>query len=188
MTANYLILMLGLLLLFASGKYLVESSVTIASTFRIPTIIIGLTVVAFGTSAPELLVSLQAALNGYPEIAVGNVVGSNISNILLVLAITAIIFPIAVPEMTLKRDWTIMMLVSFIFFLFALNGVLNLWEGLFLVILLILYILNSVRISKRNNLEKNRNDSGIKQAMPWGSFIIFIVSVAGLAIGADLLV
>ena len=77
----YLYLVLGLLLLFVSGKYLVESSVVIARVLRIPTMIIGLTVVAFGTSAPELLVSLQAAFRGLPEIAMGNVVGSNISNI-----------------------------------------------------------------------------------------------------------
>ena len=80
----YLLLLAGLLLLFISGKFLVDSSVVISKLLRIPRMIIGLTVVAFGTSAPELLVSIQAALAGYSEIAIGNVVGSNISNILLV--------------------------------------------------------------------------------------------------------
>ena len=96
----YLLLLLGLVLLFIGGKYLVESSVAIARRFRIPTMIIGLTVVAFGTSAPELLVSIQAAIRGSPEISLGNVVGSNISNILLVAAIDlagmSVAFPVGV--------------------------------------------------------------------------------------------
>ena len=156
MAVDYLLLLAGLLILFASGKYLVESSVVIASHFKIPTMIIGLTVVSFGTSAPELLVSLKAALSGYPEIAVGNVVGSNISNILLVLAITAIIFPIPVPLRSLKRDWTIMMFVSVLFFLLILDGILQRWEGMILLFLLFLYIWYSV-ISAR---KENRRTSG----------------------------
>ena len=114
MIQTYLLLFVGLLLLFISGKYLVDSSVVIARKLRIPTMIIGLTVVAFGTSAPELLVSVQAALKGYPEIAMGNVVGSNISNILLVLAITALIFPVPVPAKSVKQDWPLLMFVSLV--------------------------------------------------------------------------
>ena len=102
MVKVYVLLIAGLLLLFVSGKYLVDSSVTISRLLRIPRMIIGLTVVAFGTSAPELLVSIQAAFSGYPEIALGNVVGSNISNILIVLAVTALIFPIPVPASTIR--------------------------------------------------------------------------------------
>ena len=82
MDKTIIFLILGLILLLVSGKYLVESSVAIARHFKIPTIIIGLTIVSFGTSAPELLVSLQAALQGHPEMAIGNVIGSNISNII----------------------------------------------------------------------------------------------------------
>jgi len=89
MIKTYLLLLAGLFLLFIGEKYLVDSSVVIAQRLRIPTMIIGLTVVALGTSAPELLVSVQATLKGYAEIALGNVVGSNIVNILLVLAVTA---------------------------------------------------------------------------------------------------
>ena len=106
--------------------------------------IIGLTVVAFGTSAPELLVSLQAAFSGYPEIAMGNVVGSNISNILLVLAITALIFPIPAPASSVKRDWPIMMSVSLLLFAFSLNGWISRTEGVVFVSLLAVYIAYSV--------------------------------------------
>ena len=144
MVTVYLLLLTGLLLLFASGKFLVESSVAISRLFRIPTMVIGLTVVAFGTSAPELLVSLQAAFTGLPEIAIGNIVGSNISNILIVLAITAIIFPIPVPASSVKRDWPIMMIVSVLLLVFSLNGWLSRVEGIVFVALLIAYIVYTV--------------------------------------------
>ena len=122
MIQTYLLLLAGLILLFISGKFLVDSSVALAKRFRIPTMIIGLTVVAFGTSAPELLVSIQAAIKGFPGIAMGNVVGSNISNILLVLAITALIFPIPVPKKTVRLDWPVLMFVSLLLFAFVWDG------------------------------------------------------------------
>jgi cation:H+ antiporter len=183
----YLLLILGLLLLFISGKYLVESSVVIARMFRIPTMIIGLTVVSFGTSAPELLVSLQAALKGLPEIAMGNVVGSNISNILLVLAITAVIFPIPVPEKSVRQDWPVMMAVSLLLFAFSLNGWLSRLEGLVLVALLVGYIGFAV-IKARRNPEIRVKEPGYKTMKGWVAVTLFLVSCAGLAYGADLLV
>lgn len=144
MVQAYFLLFAGLVLLFVSGKFLVDSSVAISRRLKIPRMIIGLTVVAFGTSAPELLVSLQAAFSGYPEIAMGNVVGSNISNILLVLAITAIIFPIPVPASSLKRDWPVMMAVSLLLFGFSLNGIISRLEGALFLGLLAGYIAYSV--------------------------------------------
>ena len=144
MAQVYFLLFVGLLLLFVSGKFLVDSSVAISRRLRIPRMIIGLTVVAFGTSAPELLVSLQAAFSGYPEIAMGNVIGSNISNILLVLAITALIFPIPAPASAVKRDWPIMMGVSVLLYIFSSNGWISRLEGAVFVSLLAGYILYSV--------------------------------------------
>ena len=184
----FLLLLAGLLLLFASGKYLVESSVTIARIFKIPTMIIGLTVVAFGTSAPELLVSLQAAFKGYPEIAIGNVVGSNISNILLVLAITALIFPIPIPKRSVIRNWPMMMFVSSLLFLFVLDGTLVRLEGGIFIILLVLYIGYSVIQSRKltdSELQKTKIHGSSRL---WVAVIIFGISCAGLAFGADLLV
>jgi len=187
MVKIYLLLFTGLLLLFASGKYLVESSVAISRLLRIPTMIIGLTVVAFGTSAPELLVSIQAAISGFPEIAMGNVVGSNISNILLVLAITAIIFPIPAPSASVKRDWPIMMLVSLILFIFTLNGWLSRIEGIVLVLLLLAYIGYSVY--RTRGITKPEKISTEQSSMKWWvAVIVFLVSCVGLAFGADLLV
>jgi len=187
MVKVYLLLFTGLLLLFVSGKFLVESSIAISLRLRIPKMIIGLTVVAFGTSAPELLVSLQAAFSGFPEIAMGNVVGSNISNILLVLAITAIIFPIRVPSSSVKRDWPIMMFVSLLLFVFALNGWLTRLEGIIFLVLLMGYIGYSVvRTRGAHATEEVQTEQGSMRW--WIVALIFLVSCVGLAFGADLLV
>ncbi len=164
-----------------------ESSVAISGMFRIPRMIIGLTVVAFGTSAPELLVSIQAALSGFPEIAIGNVVGSNISNILLVLAITAIIFPIPVPSASVNRDWPIMMVVSVLLLILALNGWLTRLDGIVLVSLLVVYIGYSViRARNMGHVEETKTEKGTKRW--WVAGLILLASCGGLAFGASLLV
>jgi len=187
MVKVYLLLLTGILLLFVSGKYLVESSVAISRLLRIHRMIIGLTVVAFGTSAPELLVSLKAAISGFPEIAMGNVVGSNISNILLVLAITAIIFPIPVPSTSVKRDWPIMMFVSLLLFVFTLNGWLTRLEGMVFVLLLLVYI--GYAVIRARGMSKTEEDHKEQDSMRWWvAGLIFLVSCLGLAFGASLLV
>jgi cation:H+ antiporter len=183
----YLLLLAGLLLLFFSGKYLVDSSVRISTLLKIPRMVIGLTVVSVGTSAPELLVSMQAAVSGYPEIAIGNVVGSNISNVLLVLAITAVIFPIPVPATSVRWDWPIMMFVSVLLFVFALNGWLSRSEAIIFIGILGLYIGYSVYQAKKDQ-GTNRvplESTGMKG---WVAILVFILSCGGLALGADLLV
>lgn len=187
MVTVYLLLFAGLLLLFVSGKYLVDSSVLISKFLRIPRMIIGLTVVAFGTSAPELLVSVQAAIAGFPEIAIGNVVGSNLSNILLVLAVTALIFPIPVPATSVKRDWPMMMFASLLLFVFSLNGWLTRVEGIVFVALLVGYIVFSV-IIVRGDKQPDRGAEEEPSMKWWVAGIIFLASCAGLAFGADLLV
>lgn len=173
MAQVYFLLFAGLALLFVSGKYLVDSSVAISRRLRIPRMIIGLTVVAFGTSAPELLVSLQAAFSGYPEIAMGNVVGSNISNILLVLAITALIFPIPVPPASVRRDWPIMMGITLLLFVFSRNGWISRLEGGIFVLLLAGYILFSVLQSRR--VAQVEEDDTVKEPMPWRLALIILV-------------
>jgi cation:H+ antiporter len=183
----YLLLFAGLILLFISGKYLVDSSVAISRRLKIPRMIIGLTVVAFGTSGPELLVSLQAAFSGYPEIVMGNVVGSNISNILLVLSITALIYPIPVPASSVKHDWPVMMLVSLLLFILSLNGSISRLEGGVLVSLLAGYIVMSVLRSRGATRQVSLPEEGPVMKW-WVAGIIFLGSCVGLAIGAALLV
>lgn len=107
---NVILIIAGILALVAGGELLVRGAVSIALRFHISTLVVGMTIVSFGTSAPELLVSLEAIFSGHPGIAVGNVVGSNIANIALVLGITAIIFPIEVSKNSYKIDWPVLML------------------------------------------------------------------------------
>ncbi|MBS3978586.1 MAG: calcium/sodium antiporter [Rhodobacteraceae bacterium] len=111
---TYLLFTLGLVMLFAGGESLVRGASSVARHFHLSPMVIGLTIVGFGTSAPELLVSLQAALDGRPEIAIGNVVGSNIANILLILGVSALIAPLIIPARRMWRDLAFMLAATFI--------------------------------------------------------------------------
>ncbi|MCF8226875.1 MAG: calcium/sodium antiporter [Bacteroidales bacterium] len=182
------LLLLGLFLLLISGKYLVESSISIARFFRIPAGIIGLTIVAFGTSAPELLVSVQAAIQGHPDMAVGNVVGSNISNILLVLGLTTIIFPLVVKKSSIVVDWPLMAGVTLLLLIFLLDNYLSRSEGVIFLVLFVLYILFSIRQVRFKNAEDDDRVVHGKMQKWWVSILVFVVSCAGLAYGASLLV
>jgi len=114
-------LILGFVLLVVGGEYLVRSSVALSFKLNISKIVIGMTVVSFATSAPELLVSLQAALKGSPAIAINNVVGSNIANIGLVLGVTAIVGAIAIDKSFYRLTWPVMMVFSFALYYFLWN-------------------------------------------------------------------
>ena len=183
---DYILFIAGLFLLVFSGKYLVQSGVSIARTFNIPTIIIGITIIAFGTSAPELIVSVKAALSGNPEIAFGNVIGSNISNIGLVLALTALLIPIPVGKTSWKLDWPVMMIASILLYLFTLNNILGFWESFVLFAGLVVYLLYSVYSSKQD--EQNDEITNAPQYKLWLAVLIVVLSSIGLAYGADLLV
>jgi cation:H+ antiporter len=137
---DFILLILGLAVLVVGGEFLVKGAVGIARNLGISPLVIGMTVVSFGTSAPELLVSLQAAAEGSPEIAVGNVIGSNIANLALVLGLTVLIFPIIVERQTKIIDWPVMMLATILFYIFLSDGVIDLWEGLVLFLFLVTFV------------------------------------------------
>lgn len=187
-SVTILLLFVGLFLLLAGGKYLVESSVVIARHFRIPTGIIGLTIVAFGTSAPELLVSMQAAIQGHPDMAIGNVTGSNISNIFLVLALTTLIFPLAVKRTSILRDWPIMMGLSLLLLVFLLDLQLSQFEGGILVLLFISYVFFSIWQSRIASTQEPDSHGVLMRTRWWVAIITFILACAALAYGAALLV
>ena len=136
---DYLQLIAGLIILVIGGESLVKGAVSIALRAKISSLVIGMTVVSFGTSAPELLVSLQAALAGHPDVSIGAVVGSNISNLGLVLGITVLIFPILVHRDSMRIDWPLMMLSTLLFFGFALDGEIDFYEGLVFVFILAVF-------------------------------------------------
>ena len=126
---TYLLFAVGLAGLFFGGEYLVRGASSIARHFGLSPMVIGLTVVGFGTSAPELLVSVQAALEGQPDIAIGNVVGSNIANILLILGVSGLIAPLLIPWRNLRRDIFILLGSTAIVWLMLSDGVISRIEG-----------------------------------------------------------
>jgi len=146
-----LFLLLGLVLLVAGGELLVRGAVQLAQKFRISPLLIGLTLVGFGTSAPELVTSLQAAFSGSPGIAVGNVVGSNVANILLILGITALIFPVVVARETFKRDGVVLAIGTLMCLGAVLYGQLNPLLGTVFVASLAGYIYFAFRQERQTN-------------------------------------
>ena len=137
---DYLQLFLGFTLLVAGGEALVRGAVSVASRLGVSPLLIGLTLVGFGTSAPELVTSLQAALSGFPGIAVGNVVGSNIANILLILGVAAIIMPIATDRDAFRRDGTALAIATTLAVGAIFLGSLDRWMGGVLLLALLLYV------------------------------------------------
>lgn len=181
----------GLLMLVAGGEGLVRGAVSIAKSLKIPVIIIGLTIVAMGTSAPEMVVSVLATLEGHPDIAMGNVIGSNIANILLVLAVTALVYPVKTnPEVT-KRDGVMMVAVSFLMLGFMTNMIVSRLEGIILLAVLVGYLMNMFRLSRKKKdpaiIEEFEEETQF--SYPW--FIALLMVGAGLALlisGANILV
>jgi len=137
---DYLQLILGFALLVAGGEALVRGAVSVASRFGVSPLLIGLTLVGFGTSAPELVTSLQAAWSGFPGIAVGNVVGSNIANILLILGVAAIIMPMAIDPVAFRRDGTALAIATALAIGVIFFGSLDRWMGGVLLVALLTYI------------------------------------------------
>ena len=141
MGISLLFVFLGLLLLVIGGEFLVRSSVALSFKLRLSKMVIGLTIVSFATSAPELLVSIEAALNGFSDISLGNVIGSNIANIGLVLGVTAFIAPLSIDRDFYKFNWPVMMLLSIaLYFLLKSGNELDRLEGAVLLILLGTYL------------------------------------------------
>jgi len=188
---DYLLLILGFVFLFVSGHYLIYSSVRIARRFNISDMVIGITVVAFGTSAPELFVSLKAVMAGSADISISNVVGSNIANIALVLGFVAVVYPLRVKKQAIWIDWGVMMLASLLLYFFSWNnGMLNHWEGIAFLVLLGVYmswLLYDTRINKKSSVE-TRTENAEEQMSLFLVVLIFAGSVAGLYFGSDWLV
>ena len=140
------ILLLGFLLLFFGGEFLVRGAVSLALKIKMSTLFIGMTIVSFATSAPEFFVSLQAVIDGSSNIALGNAIGSNIANITLVLGITAIIFRVKISRQTLTLHYPMMLITSIIFgcVLYFYNGISVFFGFLFVSLLLLLIGLSKV--------------------------------------------
>ena len=164
---------IGIFLLIKGGDWLMRASVALSFSFSIPKIVIGMTVVSFATSAPELIVSVQAALSGHPDLALGNVVGSNIANLGLVLGITAIISPINVSQSFYKTDWPMMIVSSLLFYYFIVtDSKLDAVEGAFMFVLLIFFIFYLIKFQNKTELDEKTN---IEQVMTLKKMIGYLL-------------
>lgn len=186
MLINLLTLAAGLALLTFGADFLVRGAISLANRFGMPPLLIGLTVVGFGTSMPELLVSLQAALAGSPAIAVGNVVGSNTANILLILGVAAAISPIATRIANLNRDMVMMLVAALVMLGLGVWGVVTFWTGLAMFVLLAAY-LAWVTYSDRRRMSEAESELVVK--LPgWREALYIIGGLGGLVLGANLLI
>lgn len=184
---NFIYIILGLTLLVLGGNWLLKSSVGLSLKFNISKIIVGLTVVSFATSAPEMIVSIKAALDGFPDIAVGNVVGSNIGNVGLVLGVVLLINAIQVETNFYTTDWPMKMIASvLLFFFLMLDGKLSRTEGIIFVLLLIAFVIHLIKQNKTIEIEINEEkDPEMSYAMIFG-----LLAIGGFALwlGSELLV
>lgn len=191
---NYILLLIGFALLIKGADYFVEGASSIAKQFRIPTLIIGLTIVAFGTSAPEAAVSITSAIKGQNEIALGNIVGSNIFNLLFVVGIAAVICPLQVKKSMIIKEFpftllscvVLLILVQDRVFGAGTTDVLNRGDGLMLLLFfcIFMYYLIEVAVTARETTE----EEGI-EAMPIGKSSLFTLGgIVAIVIGGDLVV
>lgn len=184
---NLIYLLAGFVVLFLSGEFLVRGGVCLAKNFKISTLVVGVTVVSLGTSAPELVVSVNAVLTDHPAISIGTVIGSNISNIALVLGLMVMISPISVNSKSVKTDWPIMMGTTVIFYLLILNSKLQFIEGLIFVALLAGFMVWSIQRSRHENIELGTKFEKPKYSV-MVSLVLIVLSSTGLVIGANWLV
>jgi len=189
--ANTILLLVGLITLILGGDLLVKGASRIALRIKISPLVVGVTVVAFGTSAPELLISVQAALTGSPDITMGNVIGSNICNLALVMGVTALIAPIHVSPDSIKIDWPMTMGSSLLLYFVVREGFVNSYEGTFFLVILVIYVVFIIRRSRRSNesikslaIDVAEVDQ-IEKSKAWKELGLIVLGGAGLYFGSD---
>ncbi|MBO7111318.1 MAG: calcium/sodium antiporter [Bacteroidaceae bacterium] len=178
----------GFVLLFFGGDWLVDGGVALARRFRISPLVIGMTIVAFGTSAPELLVSLVSSIKGSSGIAMGNVIGSNIANIGLILGLTALICPIETDNGKVLRNGTVMIIASLLLMVFAIHSGISHIEGLTLLMGLVLFTVISIRKGRTKEHDNPVDSPDGKSMSILAAVGLIVLSCAMLALGADVLV
>ncbi len=184
---NYLFIILGLAFLILGGNWLLKAAVALSLRLNIPRIIIGMTVVSFATSAPELIVSVQAALDGFPDLALGNVVGSNIANLGLVLGIILVMGPIDVRKSFYLTDWPVMMAASIlVFILVYFDGVISSLEGVSMLACLFLFLVYLLRFQKPAVVEDL--DKAIRPLPLYKAVLFLGLGGVGLWAGSEFLI
>lgn len=194
---QYMVLIVGFILLIKGADFFVEGASSIAKIMRIPTLIIGLTIVAFGTSAPEAAVSVTSALQGQNEIAMGNVVGSNIFNLLAVVGVAALIYPLKVKKSIIIKEFPFVILSCMVLLIISLDvmlqgaaqNILTRADGMILLIFFGIFMYYLIEISIKARKEGAEEDDGEVKEMPLNkSILISIGGVIGIVIGGKLVV
>ncbi|MEX2488850.1 MAG: calcium/sodium antiporter [Pseudomonadales bacterium] len=182
---NMLLLAVGVVLLSVGGEALIRGSLAAARRLRVSPLLSGLVIVGFGTSAPELVVSVDAAINERPDIAVGNVVGSNIGNILLILGICAIISPLGVKPLALRRDAIVVVAASILFVVLVGGNALGRVDGIIFLVALVAYLIWAY-LSERDHAgpvaELHQAEAGELSALPKSLWFIVIAILLGLSL------
>ncbi len=183
----------GFILLLLGAEFLVRGAVALARRLEVSPMVIGMTIVAYGTTAPELVVSLEAALSDVPGIAVGNVIGSNIANILLILGTAAVIYPIACKPGALKRDGTVMLGAAVLMVILGLTGAITAVQGAVMLFALITLTLYAYRSERRNSvsadlLSREAEEFAEWPRSLWPSLLAVIGGITSVVFGAQILV
>jgi cation:H+ antiporter len=178
---------IGFFLLVIGGEFITRASVSISLKFKLPKLIIGMTVMAFATSLPELIVSINAALKGSPSIALNNIIGSNIANIGLVLSVISISTLIVVEKSFYKKDWPIMFIFTMMLFVFSLDSIISQLDGLVMFTCLLVFIYYFISRKQQKNLE-NEVDEKLLESSGLKITLWLLISTLSLFYGAEFLV
>ncbi|WP_434794058.1 Inner membrane protein YrbG [Terrisporobacter petrolearius] len=191
---SFLLLIIGFFFLIKGANLFVEGSSSIAKKFNVPSMVIGLTIVAMGTSAPEAAVSITSSLAGQNDMSVANVVGSNFFNILVVLGVSSIISKLPVQKGTIKKDAPFLLLVSALLLLFGLNLNISRIEGLILLAVFIYFLIDTVNSAKKSSQE-TANEAATtmdvevtKESSIPKTILLSIIGVVGIVLGGDMVV
>lgn len=185
MWAQALLLILGIVVVLKSADWLTNGAVGLATKLGIPQIVIGLTIVAIGTSMPEFFVSIVSAIKGTPDLAVGNIVGSNIFNVLLIVGVAAIVAPITIQRATVKRDIPIAIIASVMLTIMMMDDIMSRWDALILFIAFIAFIWITLRDSKNVSHESNSSKETIGAKK---SVFLIVIGLLGLVLGSNIFV
>lgn len=187
MIQNIVFIAIGFAMLMLGAKWLVDGSSAIARKYHIPEIVIGLTIVSIGTSMPELMVSFTSALEGHSDISVGNVIGSNLCNLLLILGLTSIVTPLVFSKTTKDYDISIMLFSTIIVLLLANKGnILSRADGILLLVLFIFFILYTIKIAQKSMNNCKENEVEIPKGKMIVSVIKILVGIVLLKFGGDI--
>lgn len=183
----------GFMLLLVGGRYLVRAGVTLAEDMGVSPLMIGLTIVAVGTSSPELLVNLMAAVKGVPSLGVGNVIGANVANVLLVLGAAGLVHPIARNSAILQRDAPVMLVAVLAFAAMAWSGEIARWQGILMIACWAAYLVAVYRIERRSTAAMAERKAEVAELVArrrpvWQTAAIIVAALAGLIAGSHLLV